>query len=287
MVARTLAVLAIATATACIVGEEGDSGPGAVSLGLDRQYGILYAAGVNNADFGDNAPPGSPASQRTADTRAALEAWIGAEIERGTLDPGFAAPRATMIGNRGTTIPAGPLGLWDHEAIASIAGELGRYRRDGISNILVVSHSNGVISAQQGYVRFIRELAGTGTQMCIQFHHTQAAGSELGDFVPLEARYFDGRHGINATFRFTYNREDWMTYDPYRLSPVGRRESAPWIERVAVLAAGTAEQQINSADRDAGGGRGHDQIQTLYDLGTSSVLAGYQLEHGGLTAPCH
>ena len=250
------------------------------------QYRIIYAAGVGNADFGDDAPVGSPEAARTQETREALAAWIDHEIARDALPSGFAGAPMTMVGNNGIPVTDGPFGGWDDEAIITISTTLSRFARQGIDNVLVVSHSNGVISTQQGYTAFMDELAGpVASPMCIHFHHTQAAGSQIDDFVPRRAEYFDGSNGVEATFRFTYNREDWMTYDPYLLSTVGRRESRPWVDDVMQLAGPIVEQLANPNNASRGGGGGHNQVETLQDLTTPTIVAGYQVESGRIELP--
>lgn len=274
--------------TACAGAEEPGSG-----FGIDDRadispdsFRIIYAAGVNNDGFGDEALPGTAMFEKTQQAREALKTWINAEINRGALHPGFAEAQISMVGNDGVAIIDGPFGGWDEEAIEVVSEKLKQFKREYVSYVLVVSHSNGVITTQQGYTQFIDELPAEGSQeMCIHFHHTQAAGSQLGDFVPLDFQYLDGENGIKPTFRFTYNREDWLTYDPYLLSTVGRRESRPWVEEAQELQDGISQQLINPNSRRNGGGGGHSQTQTLLDLSTSSILRGYTVERGHIVFP--
>lgn len=155
-----------------------------------------------------------------------------------------------------------------------------------------------------------RRSAGRDQQpMAINFYHLQAAPSQRWDHQKLDAFGFFsdmlptakwawksflgvGYWGwdwlqpnyyaavssyVRPQFRFYYNAADWMTYDYYRYSSVGRRESMPWqSEVVDHMHADQAPKVVHyhCADADvATCGPGHEQAESLWYFSSPAMPA--------------
>lgn len=227
----------------------------------------------------------------------------------------------------------------DHSevAIKTMTANLELAFRAGLSHVEVVTHSNGVVTAQLGFALFTqmldpgrwnaddwvgstfspeavaeartkreallaaRRAVRRGTEpMQVNFYHLQAAPSQrwdhqaldrfgfFSDLLPtarwvqktvlgvsywgwdwLTPNYFAGAAAfVKPEFRFYYNGADWMTYDYYWYSSVGRRESLPWQSEVRDhMQARLAPKVVHyhCADADVGTcGPGHEQAESLW-----------------------
>lgn len=145
-----------------------------------------------------------------------------------------------------------------------------------------------------------RRATGAPDLMTVNFYHLQAAASErwangkldafgfYSDMLPtarwvwktglglsywgwdwLSPSYYnDIASFVQPEFRFYYNAPDWMTYDYYRYSSVGRRESMPWqAETHDHLQVGAKPKVVHYICTNAAPGvcgPGHDQADSMW-----------------------
>lgn len=266
---------------------------------FDGDTALIWVAGVNNRGLGLTW------SLTDNDLIANILAWNRnanfPDQVRGGDGPGHgkltAPPAYIQIVQNDNAPSGGVVGNHSDVAIRTLAANLELAYRAGVKHLEIVTHSNGVVTAQLAYGLFSQSFArsrwnaddwvgspwqgdatlqgataklaamrrdraasGAPEPMTLNFYHLQAAASQrwgsavldgfgfYSDLLPT-ARWVEKQvaglrywgwewlspdfHQASAAylrpeFRFYYNAPDWMTFDYYRYSSVGRRESRPW-----------------------------------------------------------
>ncbi len=133
----------------------------------------------------------------------------------------------------------GARGNVDGRAVQRLLNNLALAWVAGVTELEIVSHSNGAITTHVAWKHFVNYLPtlrrASPARMRVHINHLQSAPRHRSSMIPVNSRYLkpsDPRLVLDRV-HFWYNHPDATTYDFWhKTSPVGRPFSLQWVRAV-------------------------------------------------------